>query len=101
MPTSMNQERSHGRQHLRASAYFGVAVDGPGRQSELFEKNVPFRPDWENVLTPVLDAVLGLDGVDAGRVAVYGISQGGSWVARGISFARMRRHGAAHVRLAR
>jgi hypothetical protein len=63
-----------------------LVFDGPGQQSELFEKNVPFRPDWEHVLTPVFDFVAGLDGVDAMRIAVYGISQGGYWVARALAF---------------
>ena len=26
--------------------------DGPGQQSMLFERGVPFRYDWEAVLTP-------------------------------------------------
>lgn len=66
--------------------YNVVAFDGPGQQSELFEKNVPFRPDWEHVLTPVLEATRGLDGVDPERIAVYGISQGSFWVARALAF---------------
>lgn len=66
--------------------YNVVLFDGPGQQSQLFEKNTPFRPDWEHVLTPVLDAVLGLEGVDPERIAVYGISQGGYWVARALAF---------------
>ncbi|RGE19296.1 S9 family peptidase [Leucobacter sp. wl10] len=66
--------------------YNAVVFDGPGQQSRLFEENIPFRPDWEHVLTPVLDAVLAFDGVDAERVAVYGVSQGGYWVARALAF---------------
>lgn len=66
--------------------YNVVVFDGPGQQSQLFQKGVPFRPDWEHVLTPVLDRVLELNGVDPGRIAVYGISQGGYWVARAIAF---------------
>jgi hypothetical protein len=66
--------------------YHVLVFDGPGQQSELFEKQVPFRPDWEHVLTPVFDTVARLDGVDAMRIAVYGISQGGYWVARALAF---------------
>ncbi|MCT1394665.1 prolyl oligopeptidase family serine peptidase [Microbacterium sp. p3-SID338] len=66
--------------------YNVVAFDGPGQQSQLFNKNVPFRPDWEHVLTPVLDHILTLDGVDATKVAVYGISQGSYWVTRALAF---------------
>lgn len=63
-----------------------LVFDGPGQQSQLFEKNVPFRPDWEHVLTPVFDFTARLEGVDAMRIAVYGISQGGYWVSRALAF---------------
>ena len=66
--------------------YNVLLFDGPGQQSQLFERGVPFRPDWEHVLTPVFEFVAGLDGVDAARIAVYGISQGSYWVARAIAF---------------
>ncbi|WP_341946713.1 alpha/beta fold hydrolase [Microbacterium sp. LWH11-1.2] len=66
--------------------YNVLVFDGPGQQSELFERSVSFRPDWEHVLTPVFDFVAGLDGVDAMSIAVYGISQGGYWVARALAF---------------
>ncbi|WP_243065125.1 S9 family peptidase [Humibacter sp. RRB41] len=66
--------------------YTVLLYDGPGQQSMLFEQKTTFRPDWEAVLTPVLDFALGLDGVDARRTAVYGISQGGYWVPRALAF---------------
>ena len=66
--------------------YDVLVFDGPGQQSQLFEKNVPFRPDWEHVLTPVYDFIAALDDVDRARIAVYGISQGGYWVTRAIAF---------------
>ncbi|MFF9564531.1 alpha/beta hydrolase family protein [Leifsonia sp. NPDC014704] len=69
-----------------ARGYHALVFDGPGQQSMLFERNVPFRPDWEAVLTPVLDFVRGQDGVDADRVALYGISQAGYWVPRALAF---------------
>ncbi|WP_285114963.1 prolyl oligopeptidase family serine peptidase [Leifsonia sp. fls2-241-R2A-40a] len=66
--------------------YHALVFDGPGQQSMLFEHDLPFRPDWEAVLTPVLDFVLGQPGVDPDRVALYGISQGGYWVPRALAF---------------
>jgi pimeloyl-ACP methyl ester carboxylesterase len=66
--------------------YNVLLFDGPGQQSQLFERGVPFRPDWEYVLTPVFDFVAGLDGIDPDRIAVYGVSQGGYWVARALAF---------------
>jgi dienelactone hydrolase len=66
--------------------YSVLVFDGPGQQSQLFEHRSTFRPDWEHVLTPVFDAVAALEGVDPERIAVYGISQGGYWVARALAF---------------
>jgi pimeloyl-ACP methyl ester carboxylesterase len=66
--------------------YDVVVFDGPGQQTQLFDKNVSFRPDWENVLTPVYDYVAGLDGVDSKRIALYGISQGSYWAVRALAF---------------
>ncbi len=66
--------------------YTVLLFDGPGQQSQLFEQGVPFRPDWENVLTPVYDFVSGQPGVDPARIGLYGISQGGYWVARALAF---------------
>jgi hypothetical protein len=69
-----------------ARGYNVLVFDGPGQQSQLFENNVPFRPDWEHVLTPVYDFVCSIPGVDASRVTLFGISQGGYWVTRALVF---------------
>lgn len=66
--------------------YAAVIFDGPGQQAELFEGRSFFRPDWEHVLTPVYNAVSALPGLDPARVALYGVSQGGFWVARALAF---------------
>ena len=66
--------------------YHWLTFDGPGQQATLFERRILFRPDWEAVLTPVLDAMLGRPDVDPGRVAVVGVGQGGYWVARALAF---------------
>jgi hypothetical protein len=60
--------------------------DGPGQQSLLFERNVPFRPDWEAVLTPVVDALVARPDVDAAALTAYGISQAGYWLPRALAF---------------
>jgi hypothetical protein len=66
--------------------YHWMTFDGPGQQAALFEQGIPFRPDWEAVLTPVLDAMVARDDVDAARVAVIGVSQAGFWVPRALAF---------------
>lgn len=35
--------------------YSVLLFDGPGQQSMLFERAIPFRHDWEAVITPVVD----------------------------------------------
>ncbi|MGV9827712.1 alpha/beta hydrolase family protein [Gordonia sp. NPDC003429] len=69
-----------------ARGYNVVVFDGPGQQSELFQKGTSFRPDWEHVLTPVYDFISGIEGIDPARIAAYGISQGSYWVTRALAF---------------
>jgi hypothetical protein len=57
--------------------YHWMTFDGPGQQAALFERGIPFRSDWEAVLTPVIDAMVARPDIDPARIAVIGISQGG------------------------
>lgn len=69
-----------------ARGYNALVFDGPGQQSMLFHHQVPFRPDWEHVITPVVDFLVQRPEVDADRLALYGISQAGYWVPRALAF---------------
>ena len=69
-----------------ARGYNALVLDGPGQQSMLFDRQVPFRPDWEHVITPVIDFLVERPEVDADRLALYGISQAGYWVPRALAF---------------
>jgi alpha-beta hydrolase superfamily lysophospholipase len=60
-----------------ARGYNVVLVDGPGQGTMLLERGTVLRPDWENVVTPVVDFVLGLPGVDPARIVLSGLSLGG------------------------
>ena len=60
--------------------------DGPGQQSMLFERDVPFRHDWEAVLSPVVDHLIDRSDVDADALLAYAISQGGYWLPRALAF---------------
>jgi hypothetical protein len=62
--------------------------DGPGQQSMLFERGVPFRYDWEAVLTPVIDVLAARPDVAASALTGYGVSQGGYWIPRAVAFER-------------
>ena len=66
--------------------YDVLLFDGPGQQSMLFERDIPFRHDWEKVLTPVVDFLVRRGDVDASRLALYGVSQAGYWVPRALAF---------------
>ena len=63
-----------------------MTFDGPGQQAMLFEHGTRFRPDWEAVLTPVVDAMFVRADVDAEHMAVIGVGQGGYWVPRALAF---------------
>jgi hypothetical protein len=69
-----------------ARGWNAFVYDGPGQQSLLFERDEPFRPDWEAVLTPVVDALTALPSVDSQRLTAYGISQAGYWLPRALAF---------------
>ncbi|HZK73996.1 MAG TPA: alpha/beta hydrolase, partial [Clostridia bacterium] len=52
-----------------------LTIDGPGQSEN--SVNFAIRPDWETVITPLLDHLTGLDlGVDQGRIGLMGISMG-------------------------
>ncbi|HTW18096.1 MAG TPA: alpha/beta fold hydrolase [Nocardioides sp.] len=60
-----------------ARGYHVLAFDGPGQGTMLIDRGVPFRPDWEAVVTPVVDHLLDRPEVDAERIALMGLSFGG------------------------
>jgi pimeloyl-ACP methyl ester carboxylesterase len=57
--------------------YNVLAFDGPGQGAMIIERGVVFRPDWENVITPVVNFALTLPGVDARALVLLGPSFGG------------------------
>jgi len=59
---------------------------GPGQGLALVDQGLYFRPDWEHVITPVVDFALSRPEVDPTRIALMGGSQGGYWVPRALAF---------------
>jgi pimeloyl-ACP methyl ester carboxylesterase len=66
--------------------YNVLAFDGPGQFGPLHRERLTFRPDWENVVTPVVDFAVNLPCVDAKRIALMGISLGGYLAPRAAAF---------------
>lgn len=76
----------YGGNEALARGWNVFVFDGPGQQSMLFERGVPFRYDWEAVLTPVIDLLVTRPDVDASALLGYAISQGGYWITRALAF---------------
>lgn len=57
--------------------YNVLSIEGPGQGKSLYEDRLYFRPDFEAVLTPVIDWLVRRDDVDAERIALFGRSFAG------------------------
>jgi len=93
LPTLLHIDGYDGTaEELYASAYPALergyafaAVDGPGQGGVLYEQRIPMRPDWENVVPEMVDALLSHPEVDPARVVRVGRSFGGVIAPRGAS----------------
>ncbi|MFP3869119.1 MAG: alpha/beta hydrolase family protein [Desulfobacteraceae bacterium] len=75
------------------TAYFAVQrgynvllFEGPGQGGVIRLQKLPFRPNWETVVTPVVDYALSRREVDGNRIALLGISFGGYLAPRAAAF---------------
>lgn len=66
--------------------YNCLIFEGPGQGALIREQHLPFRPDWEKVVTPVVDYLLARPDVDPSRIALLGISVGGYLAPRAAAF---------------
>jgi len=60
-----------------------LIFEGPGQGGVLYEQRLYFRPDYEAVLTPVVDWLLTQPGIDPGALVLFGRSFAGYLAARG------------------
>lgn len=60
-----------------ARGYHVLTFDGPGQGSMIIDRGVPFRPDWEAVISPIVDWLTSRPDVDPARIALMGLSFGG------------------------
>mgnify|MGYP003808621541 CR=1 FL=1 len=66
--------------------YNVLLFEGPGQGEVIRIQKLPFRHNWETVVTPVVDYAVSRKEVDAERVALMGISFGGYLAPRAIAF---------------
>jgi pimeloyl-ACP methyl ester carboxylesterase len=66
--------------------YNCLAFEGPGQGAVIREQNLHFRPDWEKVVTPVVDYALTRPEIDPDRIALMGVSLGGYLAPRAAAY---------------
>ncbi len=66
--------------------YNVLIFEGPGQGEMIRAQKMPFRHNWETVVTPVVDFAMNLSEVDTERIALMGISFGGYLAPRAAAF---------------
>ena len=66
--------------------YNCLTFDGPGQGAPMREQKLPFRYDWEKIVTPAVDYALTRPDVDGNKLALQGMSLGGYFAARIVAF---------------
>jgi alpha-beta hydrolase superfamily lysophospholipase len=66
--------------------YHCLLIDGPGQGEALRLQGLPFRPDWENVITPVVDYLVARKDIDTNRIGLMGLSMGGALAPRAVAY---------------
>ncbi len=66
--------------------YNVLLFDGPGQGRNLIKDGVHIRPDWENVVRPVIDYALTRPEIDPKKIALAGWSFGGFLAPRAAAF---------------
>lgn len=66
--------------------YSALLLEGPGQGLSIREKKLTFRPDWENVISPVIDYLLTRSDVDGDNIMLMGLSMGGGFATRAAEY---------------
>jgi len=82
---------SWGGRAAQERGWNALLLEGPGQGEMLFEREIPFRPDWENVISPTIDYLVARPDVDPEAIALTGWSMGGILVSRAAAFERRLR----------
>jgi pimeloyl-ACP methyl ester carboxylesterase len=73
-------------QSARKRGLHCLTLEGPGQGEVIHKMHLPFRPDYEKVITPVVDFLIGQSGVDPRRIILWGQSFGGYLAPRAAAF---------------
>ncbi|NSL85847.1 alpha/beta fold hydrolase [Chitinophaga sp. Mgbs1] len=65
--------------------YHCLLFEGPGQGKVIRLQDIPFRPDWENVVTPVVNFLEHYKGVDIKKSVLMGFSMGGFLAPRAVT----------------
>jgi pimeloyl-ACP methyl ester carboxylesterase len=68
--------------------YTVVTFDGPGHPGPRYRDGLVFRPNWESVVSRVVDWASARPEVDPERIALFGLSMGGGLAPRAAAFDR-------------
>jgi alpha-beta hydrolase superfamily lysophospholipase len=71
-----------------ARGYHALIFDGPGQGQLLIERSIHFRPDWEKVISAVIDLAVRRGDVDVSRIILIGESWGGYLAPRAAAYDR-------------
>jgi dienelactone hydrolase len=63
-----------------------LTFEGPGQPTVIRSQGIGFRPDWEQVVTPVVDHCATEPEIDAARLGLIGVSFGGYLAPRAAAF---------------
>jgi len=66
--------------------YTVITFDGPGQPGPRYSDGLVFRPNWETVVSPVIDWAAARPEVDPARIALFGLSMGGGLAPRAAAF---------------
>ncbi|MCJ1329470.1 hypothetical protein MMC10_006150 [Thelotrema lepadinum] len=72
--------------YVLARGWNFVTYEGPGQPTVRIKQGLGFIPDWEKVVTPVVDYLSTRSEVDMSRLALVGISMGGYMATRVAAF---------------
>ena len=76
----------HWAQAATRRGWHCLTFEGPGQGRVIRKQNLPFRPDWEHVVTAMVDYLMTKPETDARRIALLGVSFGGYLAPRAAVF---------------